>query len=366
MDKKELLEKVERKIEEETLRMGTKIPFVVADGRYADRGEDDISWWTNGFWPGIMWLMYHDTGKTVYRDVANQVEDRLDEAMDKFLGIHHDVGFMWQLSASANHAMTGSKRSYARALHAATVLAGRYNPDARFIRCWNEGCEGYVIIDSMMNLSLLYWATEQTGDPRFRAIAVHHADKILKTHMLDDGHVRHIVILDQNDGSVRSVPAGQGCAPDSAWTRGQSWGLYGYALSYHHTGNARYLDAARRIADFFIAQVEKTGWVPRVDFLAPPEPAWDDTTAAVCAACGMLQIAEACDGKTKKRYESAAEKIVLASCAKWADLDPETDGVLDGGSTSYSAKRHEEKIIYGDFFLLDGLLRMNGRPCNLW
>jgi unsaturated chondroitin disaccharide hydrolase len=366
MDKKELLEAVERKIEAETLRMGCKIPFVARDGRYEDKGEEDIAWWTNGFWPGIMWLMYRDTGKQVFRDTADRVEDRLDRAMDEFLGIHHDVGFMWHLSSSANFGMTGSKRSYARALHAATVLAGRYNPDTGFIRCWNEGLEGYLIIDSMMNICLLYWASEQTGDPRFRAIAVHHADKILETHMLDDGHVRHIVVLDQDDGSVRSIPAGQGYAPDSAWTRGQAWGLYGYALSYLHTENARYLEAAKRIADFFIRHAERTGWVPRVDFLAPAEPAWDDTTAAACAACGMLQIAEACTGEEKRHYASAAEQIVTKSCEKWADLDPGTDGILDGGSGSYSAKRHEEKIIYGDFFLLDALLRMNGRTCNLW
>lgn len=366
MDTNTLLQDVEHKLGKEAERIGSAIPYIAENGRYEDMGKEDICWWTNGFWPGILWLLSHDTKDRKYARLAKKTEGRLDDALSSFLGLHHDVGFMWLLSSVASYRLTGDMRSYERALHAATILAGRYNPLSRSIRSWNDGYDGYVIIDSLMNINLLYWASEVTGDPRFKAIAMTHADTILAHHLQEDGHVVHIVDFDPNDGSVRSIPVGQGYASGSAWSRGQSWGIYGFALSYRHTGEERYLLASRRIADYYLSHIREYGYVPPVDFLSPKEPAFDDTTSGTCAACGLLELAEHLKGKEGGTYREGARRIIEACVGKWGDFDAETDGILGGGSGSWHGEKHHEKIIYGDYFLLEALLRLEGKSYLLW
>jgi Glycosyl Hydrolase Family 88. len=163
---------IERKMAAQCSRLGDRIPYVPEGGRYGeDMGESDIFWWTNGFWPGILWQMYQATGEPSYRAAAEGVERRLDAAFDGFDGLHHDVGFMWLHSAVANYRLTGNKRSKTRGMHAANLLAGRFNPRGKFIRAWNDDCTGWIIIDSMMNIPILHWASGETNDPRFAYIS---------------------------------------------------------------------------------------------------------------------------------------------------------------------------------------------------
>lgn len=132
-------------------------------------------------------------------------------------------------------------KSRIRAMHAATLLAGRYNPNGRFLRAWNGDKTGWMIVDCLMNLSLLYWASDETGDPRYAEIAQNHADTALRVLLRPDGSCNHIAVLDPVTGELTGAPAGQGYAPGSSWSRGQSWAVYGFALSAKHTGEARYL-----------------------------------------------------------------------------------------------------------------------------
>ena len=195
----ELLGKIKHKISAESDRMGDRIPYWTKNGRYEeDYGERDISWWTNGFWCGILWQMYHETVEEKYRRQAEAVEERLDSAFEAFEGLHHDVGFMWLHSAVADYRLTGSAKSRLRGLKAASILAGRFNLVGGFLKAWNpscveegEDCTGWTIVDSMMNIPLLYWASQETKDPRFAHIAqrissVQSADRIL---VLDDGRI---------------------------------------------------------------------------------------------------------------------------------------------------------------------------------
>ena len=141
-------QKTVTKIFEECKRVGDRIPYIAEDGVYReDKAQTDIVWWTNGFWPGILWQMYHATGEEMYKETAERVEDKLDRALDLYTGLHHDVGFMWLHSAVADYRITGKERSRARGLHAAHLLAGRYNPRGRFIRSWNRDRSGWVIVD---------------------------------------------------------------------------------------------------------------------------------------------------------------------------------------------------------------------------
>ena len=220
------------------------IPYISEGRRYVVSPFDGNSWWTGGFWPGMMWQFYHATSEAVYRDEALRVEDLLTRELRAFDLLNHDVGFMYLLSTGAHYRLLGDKQALSDTLHAATLLAGRFNP-AGFIRAW-PGRErvGYAIIDCMMNLSLLYWASEQTGDPRFAAIARIHADTTMREFLREDGSACHIVVFDPVSGKALDRPAGQGYAPGSSWSRGQAWALYGFTLSHINTGEVRYLDAA--------------------------------------------------------------------------------------------------------------------------
>ena len=189
----------------------------------------------------------------------------------------------------------GSKKSRVRTSIAADMLASRYNARGEFIRSWNDDCIGWVIIDSMMNIPLLYWASDEYKDDRFKYIAMKHADKVLNTHIRPDGSVNHIVSLDPTNGEVIETFGGQGYAVGSSWSRGQAWAIYGFTLSYIHTGKQEYLDAAKRVAHYFIANV-CDDWLPKVDFRSPKGPVIYDSTAGACTACGLLGVSKACSG----------------------------------------------------------------------
>ena len=209
----------------------------------------------------------------------------MEDALRIGIKMSHDLGFLWMHLGAANYHLTGDEEAQTRALHAANLLAGRYNPDGRFIRAWN-GIDrpGWVIIDCMMNLSLLYWAYEQTGDPRYKQVAMHHADKCLTDVLRPDGSSYHIVAFNTENGETEWYPDCQGYSPEGAWSRGHAWAIYGYAISYKHTGEKRYLDAAKAVAHYFLANVAQTGNIPLCDFRAPAEPVLYDSTAAMCAA----------------------------------------------------------------------------------
>ena len=160
--------KVEKKLDRVAKEKKGTIPYSTGEGKvYNDMVKSGISWWTNGFWPGMMWLMYDMTKKDLYKEAAEDTETLLDKALENYVGLHHDVGFMWHLSAGANYRLTGNKKSYIRNMYAANILSARYNLKGGYIRAWNgDEHVGYAIIDCMMNIPLLYWATKETGDDR--------------------------------------------------------------------------------------------------------------------------------------------------------------------------------------------------------
>jgi unsaturated chondroitin disaccharide hydrolase len=365
----EVWEKLQSKMSAQCDRIGDKIPYAPEGGKYVeDKGETDIYWWTNGFWPGMLWQMYYTTGQEKYRVSAEGVEARLDKALEGYTGLHHDVGFMWLHTAVANYRLTGNEKSKVRGLHAANLLAGRYNPRGKFIRAWNDDCTGWMIVDCMMNIPLLYWAGETLCDPRFVNIAKDHADTALKYVLRPDGSCNHIVILDPETGDFIDNPGGQGYASGSSWSRGQAWALYGFALSYRHTKEERYLNAAKQVAHYFIANVSGTDFVPLVDFRAPAEPVLYDSTAGVIAACGLLEIAKAVGELERPLYANAAVRILQATDRRFCNWNIETDSIVANGMESYHGHNADDgkPIIYGDYFFLEGVLRLQGRFFMIW
>ena len=365
----ETWKKLQEKISAEADRVGDRIPYIPENGKYIDCSTPEkIQGWTNGFWVGMMWQMFHATGEEKYKEIAVRCEEKLDMALHG-IKTSHDVGFMWLHSAVADYRLTGSEEAKARGLHAANLLAGRYNPDGQFIRAWNQPERtGWVIIDCMMNVPLLYWAYEVTGDPRYKQVAMHHADKCLADVLRADGSSYHIVAFNPTTGEAEWYPDPQGYDAESAWSRGHAWAIYGSALSYKHTGEKRYLDAAKAVAHYFLANAAQTGYVPLLDFRAPAEPVYYDSTAAMCAACGMLEIAGSVPELEKSLYENGAVAMLKATAEKFCNWKREEDGILGGGSVAYhrGADQIEVPIIYGDYFMLEAVLRLLGKDFLIW
>ena len=257
----EILEKIIAKAEN-TAPLAARsnvLPYGGAGERWRPAPFDGNSWWTGGFWPGALWLLYAVSGKSAFLEEARRAEALLTAELRAFRLLNHDVGFMYLLSCGADDKLTGDAQARTDCLHAASLLMGRFNP-AGFIRAWNEPERvGYAIIDCLMNLSLLFWASAETGDPRFANVARVHADTTLSQFVRPDGSVSHIVEFDPATGARVREHAGQGYALGSAWSRGQAWGLYGFAMAYQNTSDARYLEASRRIADFFVAHQHRRG-----------------------------------------------------------------------------------------------------------
>jgi unsaturated chondroitin disaccharide hydrolase len=357
-------EKIKTKVKAEALRSGDIIPYIPRDGRYFDLGwHEGISWWTNGFWSGILWQLYNATQDELFKEKAKVQETRLDAAMTEFNELHHDVGFMWLHASVTSYKLTGDKDSLRRALHAATILAGRYNPVGRYISAWNGNKPGWMIVDCLMNIQLLFWASEETNDPRFKHIAKAHLETCLKYVARPDGSCNHIIIFDPETGALLDNPAGQGFASGSSWSRGQAWAVAGLPLSCRYTKDPAHLDAAKRVAHYFIANLAVSDWLPLVDFRAPQNPVKYDSSAAMIAACGLLELASLVPELEKPLYANSAVKILRACESKFANWDPETDGIMGNACSAYHAEGEDANasIIYADYFFIEAVLRLLGK-----
>jgi len=366
---RKIFEKLIIKLAAECERNQDSIPYIPANGRYHDLEKSEgIYWWTNGFWTGMLWQMYNATKEDLFRKTAERVEIRLDEALEGFEGLHHDVGFMWLHTSVANYRLTGNADSRRRGLHAANILAGRYNPAGKFIRAWNGDRAGWIIIDCLMNIPLLYWASKEIDDPRFKMIAMEHAYTALNHLARADGSCNHIAVLSPQTGECLETPGGQGFAPGSSWSRGQSWALYGFALSYRHTGERKFLDAAKRIAHYVTANFAQNDWLPLVDFRSPSEPVKYDSTAAMIGACGLLEIASHVGEYEQKLYRGAAFKLLTTVEKAFADWNAETDGIIGKGTAAYHGKPDDTEvpIIYGDYFFTEAALRLLEKDFLIW
>lgn len=343
------------------------IPYKSEGGHYVPSPFDGNSWWTGGFWPGIMWQLYHATGEKVYMDEALRTEEMLTRELMTFDLLNHDVGFMYLLSTGAHYKLTGDETARTNTMHAATLLAGRFNPTG-FIRAWpHRERAGYAIIDCMMNLSLLYWASEQSGDPRFAKIARIHADTTMREFLREDGSSCHIVIFDPETGKALERPGGQGYCAGSSWSRGQAWALYGFTLSGINTGDSKYIDVARRCAKYFIAHIREDGLTDS-DFCQPKDEERIDNIAGACAACGLLELANVVGGEEGEAYRAAAMRLLRGLCDLCADWSENAPGILQKCTASYhddGAGRHVN-ILYGDYFLIEALCKLRGTDARLW
>ena len=364
--------KVDQKLSRVAVKDRNKIPYTTVNGEHDDMAVKSINNWVNGFWGGMMWLMYRGTGNEEYRKTAERSEELMDAALRNYKALHHDVGFMWHLLSGASYQLTGNQDSLTRNLYAATVLASRYDVEGDYIIAWNWGCEGYSIIDCLMNLPLLYFASKELGDERFKKLAIRHMNMTLRDHIRPDGSVNHIVDHDREKPGVKRILAGQGYSDTSCWSRGLAWAVYGSVINYIHAGKEEYLEAAKRTADYFIEHCKETDWRPLLDFCAPAEPVYYDSTAGVCAACGMLEIAKLVPEEESKKYAEAALNILKACDKYFCNYEEDQDALVLMGSERYPNSPEQEAqvvhkpMIYADFFFVEALLKLKGDDFFIW
>ena len=371
----DIFKKIDKKMTAMAIRSRDKVvDGVDENGVHIDMMKTNPNWWCNGFWGGLNFMLYAHTKNEEYLKTARRNEELMDRALANYEKLDHDLGFMWHLLSGADYRITGDTTAKSRNFYAATTLASRFVGEASFIRAWNwESAKDYSIIDCLMNLPLLYWATEETGDDRFKRIAMAHADMSICDHLREDGSVVHIVEHDRESATVRTTHAGQGCAVGSSWSRGQAWALYGFTLSYIHTGEERYLNAAKQVANYFIANC-CDDWLPRIDFRAPAEPVYYDATAGACASCGLIELAKRLPEGEGGMYMNAAINMLRAMGEKFCDFDESNDAMLGYGSVRYPIPGvYDEKkagvhksIIYGDYFYTEAILKLVGAEFFPW
>lgn len=325
--------------------------------------------WTEGFYTGEIWLSYELTGNEKFKEVAlNQVDNFYNRIKNKINVEHHDMGFLYSLSCVAAYKLTGSERGKEAALMAADNLISRFHNKGEFIQAWGKlGAENNyrLIIDCLLNLPLLYWATEVTGDNKYSDIAKKHITTCLKCIIRDDNSTYHTFYFDKQTGNPLKGVTAQGYKNDSAWSRGQAWGIYGIALSYRYTKNPNYINDFKRVTDFFIDHLPKD-LVPYWDFTftdGSNEPR--DSSAGAIAVCGMLEMAKYLNEEEAKYYTSVAKKILKSLIDNYSVKNPSTSngqllhGVYGKKSEFNTVNDNgvDECNTWGDYFYLEGIVR---------
>ncbi|MBD0380895.1 glycoside hydrolase family 88 protein [Paenibacillus sedimenti] len=322
--------------------------------------------WTSSFWTGMLWLAYEVTGDDKYRKVAEiQLEDFTRQATNRICTDTHDLGFLFTLSCVAAFRLTGNEQAKETAIKAADLLMERYFEKAGIIQAWgnlNDPEErGRMIIDCCMNLPLLYWATEVTGNPSYHKAAYNHAKKAAQYLVREDATTFHTYYVDVLTGEPRFGKTNQGFSDDSCWARGQAWALYGFPLSYKYTKAAEFLETNKRVTQYFLERMPKD-LICYWDLMFVDGPEERDSSAAVIAACGMLEHAKylPVTDETKSLYEITAMQIVHSLTENYTTKNtPESNGIL---LHAVYGKPHnsgvDECCIWGDYYYFEALVRL--------
>ena len=323
--------------------------------------------WVSGFFPGELWMMYEFTNDPYWRQQAVSFTWPIEES--KWHRGTHDLGFMIGDSFGKGWEQTGEKSYFDVVKQASETLCTRFNPSVGAIRSWDHNPQVWkypVIIDNMMNLEMLFKMSEETGDPKYREVAISHADVTLKNHFRPDHSSFHVVDYDPADGSIRMKVTAQGFADDSFWSRGQGWGLYGYTMCYRFTKDPKYLEHAQGIADWFLSLPNMpSDLVPFWDMKAPGTDVKDnpevprDASAASLIASGLYELAEYVDEERGRDYRNKADAILSSLTDAYRSPVGENEGFLLLHSTGHfpAGSEIDVPLAYADYYYLEALLR---------
>ncbi|MDD6221756.1 MAG: glycoside hydrolase family 88 protein [Lachnospiraceae bacterium] len=329
--------------------------------------------WTTGFWTGEVWLSYMNTKNSqqkefFHKEADHQVDSFLERIRNKVDVDHHDMGFLYIPSCVAAWKLTGNTKGREAALLAADQLMKRYRPEGSYLQAWgsmDDPKNHRLIIDCLLNVPLLYFASQETGEKRYRDVAEKHIHTTMQHIMRDDGSTWHTLYFDPNDGHFLHGATAQGYSNTTTWARGQAWGIYGTALSYGRTMNTEYVKAFRSITAYFLNHLP--------DDLCP---FWDlsfgmgdekreprDSSASAIACCGLLAMSRLLPEEEGGRYRKIASRLLHSLIQFYQVTDSSvSDGQLLHGTyakaTPYNDCKNggvDECVIWGDYFFMEAL-----------
>jgi unsaturated chondroitin disaccharide hydrolase len=322
--------------------------------------------WTSGFWTGMLWLAFELSGEPRYRDAAAASLPSFAERIRKRINVdHHDLGFLYTLSACAEYQLTGNPEARTVGIEAARLLLGRFDPVANVIQAWGDmrhpAQRGRMIIDCNLNLPLLYWAAEQTGDRSLADAADRHLRQASKLLVRPDASTFHTYYIDTRTGKPRHGSTHQGYSDDSCWARGQAWGIYGFALGWRHTGDAGLIELAAKLANYFLNRLPNDGICCWDLIFTDDNRTPRDSSAAAIAACGLLELANSLplSDTLREAYASWAWRIVSRLGEDYvAPLEGSNALLLHAVYHMPNKAGVDEACIWGDYFYLEALLRL--------
>ena len=319
--------------------------------------------WTSGFFPGELWFLYEYTQNNFWKKKAQQHTDILEK--EKMNGSTHDMGFKVYCSFGNGYRLTQDEHYKEVLLQSARTLATRFKPAAGIIRSWDHSTAKWacpVIIDNMMNLELLFWATKESKDSTFYRIAVDHARTTMRYHFRPDFSSYHVIDYDTITGQVLKKNTHQGFADESAWSRGQAWALYGYTMCYRETRLPEFLEQAQNIEKYLFTHPNMPeDLIPYWDFDAlgiPDEPR--DVSAATVIASALYELS-LYDPEKGERYRSNADKIIENLTKHYRATLKKDNGFLLLHSTGTKPTNTEVDvpIVYADYYFIEALMRKN-------
>lgn len=348
---------------------------LAVDGDYAgwDEGFFEIGNWTSGFISGMAVLAWRHTGDDYFLRELHLLEPMFWAKLEGENAVNtmHDLGFLYSPYAVALYENTGSNRCRELGLNAARVLLGRFISAGGYFRAWGRMDEvgtpydGLAIIDSLMNMPLLYWASRESGDSAYAEAAFRHTETTLKHFVRNDGSVYHSYRFGV-DGSPSRPDNYCGHGVETHWARGSAWAMYGFALAYRHTGDERFLEASLRVTAKFISLLDEEV-IPLWDFkLDDLEPRLRDASAASIAVCALQEL-EAL-GKTDSTLNSTRNLLLSRLCsADYLDTNPSVRGIQKFGEVGDGVGRAKHAYTsWGDYYLMEGVARELGYVADWW
>ena len=323
--------------------------------------------WTTGFWTGELWLAYEYSKDSAFKEVANKhALDFRKRIVEKIEVEHHDMGFMYCPTCVASYQLDNNEQAKETALLAADNLLARFQEKGQFLQAWGElgAKDNYrLIIDCLMNLPLLYWASQITGNKEYHDKAITHYITSCNTVIRSDASAFHTFFFDHETGAPSHGAARQGFSDESAWARGQAWGIYGLALSYRYTRDPRALEVSRALANYFINRCPEDH-VPYWDLIFTKEDGHvRDSSAAVIAVCGLLELDKLLedsdpDKKVYQGYVSAVMQELITNYSTTKNC-PESNGLLLHGIYNWNFQSGvDECTSWGDYFYMEALTRL--------
>jgi unsaturated chondroitin disaccharide hydrolase len=325
--------------------------------------------WTTGFWAGMLWLAFELTGADKYRAAGEIQIERFADRLERGIDVdHHDLGFLYSLSCVAAWRLTGSSLAHQTSLKAADRLMLRCVEAPGVLQAWgaldDPEQRGRTIVDSLMNVPLLYWASEQTGDQRYSAAGRRHAEQLMHHFVRPDGSTYHTFYFDVDSGAPRFGRTHQGHADESTWSRGQAWALYGFPLSARHTRDDRFLRVGERVADVFLTNTPADGIVSWDFDFADDAQEPKDSSASAIAACGLLELAHWESSPDLSNHYRQAATNAVHSLIKTCTTHPNknANALLQHGTQNRNTNLGvNEGNLWGDYFYLEALTRLS-RP----